>query len=654
VAQAREAEVWRHLSQAAEFETKGEYSQGEQECRAALLIDPQNADVYTLLSVELGMQKRLDEAIDVARQGIRVDPNNEAVRIWLAAVLANKGDWDGAIAECRELLRIDPENDRGHAILGVALGKKGDADGGIAEMREALRLNPNNEEAHFNMGVALRTKGDTDGEIREYREALRLNPNNAEAHDSLGLALGNKGDRDAEIAEEREALRLNPRDDIAHHNLAVAFSTKGNWDAVITQEREALRWNPDLAQAHFLLGMALKNNGDSDGAIVEEREALRLKPDDDAAHALLGIALADKGDGDGAIAEAREAVRLNPGGDLGHFSLGLALEKKGDRRTALEEYRAAYMLDPKDANYKQNYERLLQQVPSGEQGAKGGAQSANTGVSLGPVRENPKGGLGKSKTLADCVRGWGPNEHGMGDLYRYLGDRYVQSKDWACVALTYSGALELEPNKFGARRHGDLAYALSTVGDYIGADREYRDLLTMKTSKATEIWAKKNLETMAPYVEMQRQQAAGVQKPESLLRMTYDQVRAIYPTTETNAADPTESSHSRRCSVDDPAGQFLGSKASMLLFEFENDVLVSARLEFFTDPGISDPPATIIPISSMEQIYGPATATRDRGTELFGFHDTYWTFKDFTIRYEKPLTPGAINFDIEFNATMVK
>ena len=29
---------------------------------------------------------------------------------------------------------------------------------------------------------------------------------------------------------------------------------------------------------------------------------------------------------------------------------------------ALEEYRAAYMLDPKNAIYKQNYERLLRQV----------------------------------------------------------------------------------------------------------------------------------------------------------------------------------------------------------------------------------------------------------------------------------------------------
>lgn len=58
--------------------------------------------------------------------------------------------------------------------------------------------------------------------------------------------------------------------------------------------------------------------------------------------------------------------------------------------------RAACTLDPKNANYRQNYECLFPQVPSREQGAEVGTQSANTGVSPGPVRENPKGGLGMS------------------------------------------------------------------------------------------------------------------------------------------------------------------------------------------------------------------------------------------------------------------
>jgi Flp pilus assembly protein TadD len=69
-----------------------------------------------------------------------------------------------------------------------------------------------------------------------------------------------------------------------------------------------------------------------------------------------------KGDIDSAIEEYREALRLNPNNDGVHLLLGIVLELNGDRRGALEEYRAAYMLDPKNADYKQNYERLLQQL----------------------------------------------------------------------------------------------------------------------------------------------------------------------------------------------------------------------------------------------------------------------------------------------------
>jgi Flp pilus assembly protein TadD len=71
--------------------------------------------------------------------------------------------------------------------------------------------------------------------------------------------------------------------------------------------------------------------------------------------------LAARGNLDGTIAEEREALRLNPNNAAVHASLGDALEQKGDRAAALTEYRAAATLDPKNVNYKQNCERLMQQ-----------------------------------------------------------------------------------------------------------------------------------------------------------------------------------------------------------------------------------------------------------------------------------------------------
>jgi tetratricopeptide (TPR) repeat protein len=89
---------------------------------------------------------------------------------------------------------------------------------------------------------------------------------------------------------------------------------------------------------------------------------VRLSAKDDWPHFNLGVALGNKGDWDGAVAEYRDAVRLNPNNGFAYYSLGFALETKGDLRGALEEYRAIHMLNPENADFKQAYERLLQQV----------------------------------------------------------------------------------------------------------------------------------------------------------------------------------------------------------------------------------------------------------------------------------------------------
>jgi tetratricopeptide (TPR) repeat protein len=147
-----------------------------------------------------------------------------------------------------------------------------------------------------------------------------------------------------------------------HIALSCALNAQRKTDEALAEAREALRLNPGSDLGHFSLGNALRHKGDLDGAKAEYREALRLNPNDEMAHHNLGLTLGNKGDWDGAIAEYREALRLNPSYGDAHNNLGVALENKGDRQRALEQYRAAYMVDPTDSTYKQNYERLFQQV----------------------------------------------------------------------------------------------------------------------------------------------------------------------------------------------------------------------------------------------------------------------------------------------------
>jgi hypothetical protein len=69
-----------------------------------------------------------------------------------------------------------------------------------------------------------------------------------------------------------------------------------------------------------------------------------------------------KADWHGDVVEQRELQGLHSENALVHYFLGVALEAKADSQGALQEYRAAYEVDPRDLDYRQAYEHLLQRV----------------------------------------------------------------------------------------------------------------------------------------------------------------------------------------------------------------------------------------------------------------------------------------------------
>jgi Flp pilus assembly protein TadD len=176
--EAQQSDERRHMATGGELARKGQYALAEVEYRAALKLDPQNADLYVSLAYVLIPQQKWADTETAARGALRLDPNNDLAHNNLGVALGSKGDLENAIAEFREAIRLNQNYEIAHDNLGVALGIKGDVDGAIAEYREAIRLNPNFEVAHYNLGVALERKGDKAGAMAEYHAAYVLKPNN--------------------------------------------------------------------------------------------------------------------------------------------------------------------------------------------------------------------------------------------------------------------------------------------------------------------------------------------------------------------------------------------------------------------------------------------------------------------------------------------
>jgi serine/threonine-protein kinase len=204
--------IARHQTAATDFEQKQLFSQAEDEYRAALKIDPNNAAVQSALGHVLVEERKWDEAISVLRAAIASQPDDAVAHNNLGVALQTVGNVADAIPEFREAVRLQPDSLEPHSNLGHALEKQNDLNGSIAEYREVLRLKPDDADAHFHIGLADYKQGNSDGAVDEYREAIRLQPGFALAHFGLGGVLYNRGEHDAGIEELRTAYSLSPDD----------------------------------------------------------------------------------------------------------------------------------------------------------------------------------------------------------------------------------------------------------------------------------------------------------------------------------------------------------------------------------------------------------------------------------------------------------
>jgi tetratricopeptide (TPR) repeat protein len=111
-AQTQQDEMRQHMARGAEFFQKHQYDQAEQEYRAALLLNPQSADLYMNLAYILDQQKKWDDAATAAREALRLNPNSGLAHNFLGLALEMKGDRQGALDEYRLALARDPNNEQ--------------------------------------------------------------------------------------------------------------------------------------------------------------------------------------------------------------------------------------------------------------------------------------------------------------------------------------------------------------------------------------------------------------------------------------------------------------------------------------------------------------------------------------------------------------
>lgn len=137
---------------------------------------------------------RRGEAIDELRAAVPLDPEDAQAFQLLGGALLDEGQSRQAVAALREGVRLKPDSFTMRFDLATALYEQGDAPAALVELREAASRNPDlgdldRADWHYGMGVALLAiPGGEDEAIEHLSRALDLNgshPHAAEARAAI-------------------------------------------------------------------------------------------------------------------------------------------------------------------------------------------------------------------------------------------------------------------------------------------------------------------------------------------------------------------------------------------------------------------------------------------------------------------------------------
>jgi tetratricopeptide (TPR) repeat protein len=281
---------------------QGRYKEAEQQCFAALAIDPGSPDVWYNLGNAFLAQHKLDEAIRAFSEAIRLAPADSKAHNNLSNALFQKNRTNEALHEVRKAVRLDPDNVEARSNFGHMLSERAKSQEAISQYREILRLQPANAAAHNNLGHLLAAGGHLDEALPHFVEAVRLQPGSPEAQANLGNLLLQKGQLGESLRHYSEAVRLQPEDVIAQTGLGNVLAKLGKADEA----------SPHYTLAHFLFARQLSKQGKVEEAMQHYLQALELRPDFGEAHYELGLMLLQQHKTAEALDHWRQALKSQP------------------------------------------------------------------------------------------------------------------------------------------------------------------------------------------------------------------------------------------------------------------------------------------------------------------------------------------------------
>ncbi|HKF03703.1 MAG TPA: tetratricopeptide repeat protein [Candidatus Sulfotelmatobacter sp.] len=197
--------------------------------RQAILLDPQNVQLYVDFAALSAAHQSFQVGINVVNDGIGLQPKAAALYFARGMLYVQLSDYEKAQADFERAYELDPTQSLTTAAQGLSAVQQNDLDGALTTVQQKLASRPKDPILLYLQADVLVQKGAEPGSpefqtaMRSAKTAVALRPTLGPARAVLAKLYIQAGDYPEAAVQCRKALEIDPKDQTSLYHLIQAL-----------------------------------------------------------------------------------------------------------------------------------------------------------------------------------------------------------------------------------------------------------------------------------------------------------------------------------------------------------------------------------------------------------------------------------------------
>lgn len=219
---------------ATAYEENKDTPQAVSTIRQAILLDPQNVNLYLDFANLSYSHDSYQVGIDVVSDGISLQPKAAPLYFARGVLYVQLAQYEKGEADFEKAYQLDPSQSLSSAAQGLAAAQQNNLDSALAKIKASLARKPNDAFMLYLQADILSEKGAEPGTpefetaLRSARRAVALQPALGAAQGVLAKLYLQSGKYQEAAEECRKALASNPQDQASLYHLIQVLRKTGN------------------------------------------------------------------------------------------------------------------------------------------------------------------------------------------------------------------------------------------------------------------------------------------------------------------------------------------------------------------------------------------------------------------------------------------